>query len=158
MAKWLPTRTWKVFGREFSLNPGPFNQKEHMLITIVAGTTSSGTYSTDLFITQISPVFFNQTWAKSLVYQYLVTISMQMMGYGLAGLARACLVYPDFCIWPSNLAVIVLNRSLHESSGYSFKLFKIIFTRYRYFLTIFGLIIIWTMYLTLTSALANNVL
>jgi hypothetical protein len=149
MAKRLPTRSWKIFGREFTLNPGPFNQKEHILITIVAGTTSSGTYSTDLFIIQISPVFFNQSWARSPVYQYLVTISMQMMGYGLAGLARACLVYPDFCIWSSNLAVIVLNRSLHETSGYSFKLSNINVTRYRYFLTVFGLRIIWTMYLTL---------
>ena len=148
MAKWLPTRKFKIRNWEFTFNPGPFNQKEHMLITVVAGTTLGGTYSTDLFITQISPVFFNQSWARSLTYQYLVTISMQFLGYGLAGLARACLVYPDFCIWPSNLAVIVLNRSLHESTGYSFKLFNIVFTRYRYFLTILGIIIVWTMYLS----------
>ena len=98
----------------------------------------------DLFITQISPVFFDQSWARSLPYQYAVTISMQFIGYGLAGLARACLVYPDYCLWPTSLSVIVLNRTLHESSGYSFRLFKIVFTRYRYLVAIFSLTVIWT--------------
>src|SRR5437762_8840939 len=114
-----------------------------MLITILAGTTLSGTYTSDLFVTQISPVFFNQSWARSLTYQYTITISMQCIGYGLAGLVRSCLVYPDFCLWPGSLSVIVLNRSLHESDGYSFRFFRFVFTRYRYFLVLFGLIIIW---------------
>ena len=145
LAKWLPSRIFRIGKYEFTLNPGPFNQKEHMLITVLAGTTLGGTYSSDLFVTQISPVFFNQSWARSLTYQYVITISMQFLGYGLAGLARSCLVYPDFCLWPGSLSVIVLNRSLHESNGYTFKLLGFVFTRYRYFLAIFGLIIIWTM-------------
>lgn len=145
MAKWLPSRSFRIRNYEFSLNPGPFSQKEHMLITIMSGLTLSGTYSTYIFVSQISPVFFNQGWARNLVYQYLLTISMQFLGYGLAGLLRECLVYPDFCIWPSSLAVIVLNRSLHERSGYSFQLFRFVFTRYRYLLTVFGIYFIWTM-------------
>lgn len=32
----LPRHKFRLFGREFSLNPGPFNRKEHMLITIMA--------------------------------------------------------------------------------------------------------------------------
>jgi hypothetical protein len=39
MAKVLPKRTFKVFGYEFSLNPGPFNKKEHTLIVIMANVT-----------------------------------------------------------------------------------------------------------------------
>lgn len=146
MAKWLPSRVFQFRQFQFTLNPGPFNQKEHMLITVVAGTTLSGTYTSDIFVTQISPVFFDQSWARSLTYQYLITISMQCIGYGIAGLARASLVYPDYCIWPSTLAVIVFNRSLHESSGYSFKLFGRAWTRYRYFLLIFCLTMVWTVY------------
>ena len=145
LARFLPTRTFHFRHFEFSFNPGPFNQKEHMLITVLAGTTLSGTFTSYIFMTQISPVFFDQSWARSLPYQYAVTISMQFIGYGLAGLARACLVYPDYCLWPSSLSVIVLNRTLHESSGYTFRLFKIVFTRYRYLLVIFTLSVIWTM-------------
>lgn len=145
MAKLLPSKSFQFLGYQVPLNPGPFNQKEHMLITVLAGTTLGGTYSSTLFVTQISPVFYNQSWARSLTYQYLLTISTQCLGYGLAGLARSSLVYPDFCIWPSSLSTIVLNRSLHETNGYSFRLFNFVFTRYRYFLVLFSLMVIWTM-------------
>ncbi|GKA09044.1 oligopeptide transporter 4-like protein [Tanacetum coccineum] len=39
MAKLLPTTKFSIPGcgsRKFSLNPGPFNMKEHVLITIFA--------------------------------------------------------------------------------------------------------------------------
>lgn len=36
MAKTLPTREYKIFRWSFSLNPGPFNMKEHVIITIFA--------------------------------------------------------------------------------------------------------------------------
>ena len=146
LAKWMPTRTFRVKGFKFTFNPGPFNQKEHLLITILASVALKGTFSTDIFVTQISPVFFNQTWGKNLMYQYFITISMQCLGYGLAGLVRSCLVYPDFCLWPGILPTIVLNRSLHESSGYPFRLFGWVFTRYRYFLGLLVLYFIWFMY------------
>ena len=36
MAKTLPTKDYRIFGWSFSLNPGPFNMKEHVIITIFA--------------------------------------------------------------------------------------------------------------------------
>lgn len=36
MAATLPTTEYSLFGRRFSLNPGPFNMKEHVIITIFA--------------------------------------------------------------------------------------------------------------------------
>lgn len=39
LAATLPIRSWKLGGYEFSLNPGPFNIKEHALIYILAGIT-----------------------------------------------------------------------------------------------------------------------
>ena len=32
----MPEKAFRLFGREHSFNPGKFNQKEHMLITIMA--------------------------------------------------------------------------------------------------------------------------
>ena len=73
---------------------------------------------------------------------------MQCMGYGLAGLARSCVVFPDYCIWPSTLATIVLNRSLHEkSSGVEFRFLRVIFNRYRYFLALTAAYIIWHLFI-----------
>jgi hypothetical protein len=42
MAKILPKREWNVFGYRFSLNPGPFNKKEHAIIVIMANVTFGG--------------------------------------------------------------------------------------------------------------------
>ena len=36
MASTLPRREFKILGRGFSLNPGPFNIKEHVIITVFA--------------------------------------------------------------------------------------------------------------------------
>ncbi|KAG8893308.1 hypothetical protein FRC00_010713, partial [Tulasnella sp. 408] len=39
LEKILPIRMWTVAGYEFSLNPGPFNIKEHTLIYMLGGLT-----------------------------------------------------------------------------------------------------------------------
>ncbi|KAH9311910.1 hypothetical protein KI387_026945, partial [Taxus chinensis] len=41
MAATLPTWKMQFFGWEYSLNPGPFNMKEHVLITIFASNAVS---------------------------------------------------------------------------------------------------------------------
>jgi len=41
MARWLPKRTYTTFGYQWSLNPGPWNAKEHALIVVVSITKAS---------------------------------------------------------------------------------------------------------------------
>jgi hypothetical protein len=53
----LPDRSYKVFGREFSLNPGKFNKKEHMLITIMAAVSFGSSYTTYIVPTQAMPFY-----------------------------------------------------------------------------------------------------
>jgi len=47
MAATLPTKIWRFPGTNwhFTLNPGPFNMKEHVLITIFASAGSAGVYA-----------------------------------------------------------------------------------------------------------------
>jgi hypothetical protein len=35
-ARWMPNWGFTLFGNRFSLNPGPFNMKEHTLIVVCA--------------------------------------------------------------------------------------------------------------------------
>ena len=157
-ARFLPTRTFRVFGYNFSLNPGPFNQKEHMLITCMANVGVNGVYASHIFEIQILEPFFNQSWARNRAYQYCIALSMQCMGYGLAGIARSCLVFPDYCIWPHNLATINLNRSLHEKrSGMQFRFLGIVFSRYRYFLVLTGLYFVWHLYILPIARLSSRI-
>jgi hypothetical protein len=41
MAMYMPKRKYRTFGMEWSFNPGPFNKKEHTLITIMSNVSYS---------------------------------------------------------------------------------------------------------------------
>ncbi|KAG9081544.1 hypothetical protein FS749_007583 [Ceratobasidium sp. UAMH 11750] len=103
-ARWVPNKTINLFGYKLLLNPGPFNKKEHMLITIMANVSFNVGYSGYVIVVQRVPTFFNQDWAKQFGYQITLSLSFQLIGYGLAGLSRRFLVYPTAAIWPRNLA------------------------------------------------------
>lgn len=105
-------------GKRLELNPGPFGIKEHMLITIMANVSFGSQYTSDIYFVQILPMYFNQAWAKSYGYQVCTTMSVQLMGYGLAGLTRRFLVYPASCIWPANMGTIALNRAFHNEKNF----------------------------------------
>ncbi|KAJ7895019.1 OPT-domain-containing protein [Mycena leptocephala] len=112
--EFLPSTQFDTFGYTWSLNPGPFNPKEHMLITIMANVGFFAPYTNDIVWVQYLPLYFNQGWALSFGYQILVALSTNLIGYGLAGLTRRFLVYPAHAIWPGNLAIIALNRAFHS--------------------------------------------
>jgi hypothetical protein len=50
MAAILPRHKFNVFGWRFTLNPGPFNRKEHMLITIMANCAISTPYMGNIIL------------------------------------------------------------------------------------------------------------
>ncbi|XP_072958440.1 oligopeptide transporter 7-like [Typha angustifolia] len=95
---------------QFTLNPGPFNVKEHVLITIFASSGAGNVYA--VHIVSAVKVFYkkNMTFFISLV----VIITTQVLGYGWAGLFRKYLVEPAAMWWPYNLVQVSLFRALHE--------------------------------------------
>ncbi|KAK4705116.1 hypothetical protein P7C70_g1089, partial [Phenoliferia sp. Uapishka_3] len=92
----------------------------------------NGVYSTDIIFVQRLPQYFNQT---QIGYQILMTLATQMLGFGVAGLARRFLVYPPSMIWPSNLATIALNKSFHDMTNKPANGWTI--TRIRFFTYVF---------------------
>lgn len=57
-ARWMPDIGFKAFGRRISLNPDRnFNQKEHMLATIMANTGFSTPYTSNIILTQFLPQY-----------------------------------------------------------------------------------------------------
>ncbi|KAJ6505760.1 OPT-domain-containing protein [Mycena vitilis] len=117
LMEFLPNTEFDTFGYTWSLNPGPFNPKEHMLITIMANVGFVAPYTSDIVWVQYLPLYFNQSWAIGFGYQILVALSTNLIGYGLAGLTRRFLVYPAHAIWPGNLATIALNRAFHADGA-----------------------------------------
>lgn len=97
----------------FSLNPGPFNVKEHCLITVMANVVAGGAYATDIIAAQRT--FYLQQW--SVAYQLLLVISTQTIGFSLAGICRRFLVWPSSMIWPAILVNTALFNTLHSKYG-----------------------------------------
>ncbi|PIM98023.1 Sexual differentiation process protein ISP4 [Handroanthus impetiginosus] len=112
MARVLPTRkfTVPVINWSFSLNPGPFNLKEHVLITIFASCGSSGVYAVSI-ITIVKAFYHRQLHP---VAAWLLAQTTQMLGYGWAGLFRKILVDSPYMWWPENMIAVSLFRALHE--------------------------------------------
>ena len=117
LEKTLPDKGITVFGVRHSLNPGPFNKKEHMLVTIMSNVAKSTPYTNYIVWIQVLPQYFDQPWAISIVYQLLIALSTNFIGYGLAGLCRRFLVYPAYCVWPSSLVTIALNSAFHDQAS-----------------------------------------
>ncbi|KAK3387931.1 OPT oligopeptide transporter protein-domain-containing protein [Podospora didyma] len=144
----LPDVGFTMFGVRHSLNPGPFNRKEHMLITIMSNVAKSTPYTNYIVWIQYLPQYFNQSWAINIGYQLLIALSTNFIGYGLAGLCRRFLVYPAYCVWPSSLVTIALNSAFHDVSTETAVVpgpFKSIWriSRLKYFCWAFGLMFVY---------------
>jgi hypothetical protein len=87
----MPDREFTTLGWAWTLNPGPFNIKEHSIIGVMASVSFSVAYSTDIILAQF--VFYKQNFG--IWFQLLLTISTQSLGYGIAGTMRKFLGKPS---------------------------------------------------------------
>ncbi|KAL0289883.1 UNVERIFIED_CONTAM: Oligopeptide transporter 4 [Sesamum radiatum] len=100
MANVLPTTKFRLPGfgaREFSLNPGPFNMKEHVLISIFAnaGSAFGGGSAYAVGIVDIIKAFYKRN--ISFLASWILVITTQVLGYGWAGILRKYVVEPAEC-------------------------------------------------------------
>lgn len=93
------------------MNPGPFNVKEHTVITVMAKVVELGAYATDLVLSQ--ELFYGQNFGYG--YEVMVCLSTQLIGFGIAGLFKRFLVWPSSMIWPGAIVNAALFNTLHKS-------------------------------------------
>ncbi|PKI65711.1 hypothetical protein CRG98_013900 [Punica granatum] len=114
MAAVLPTTKFRLPGfgdrGEFSFNPGPFNMKEHVLISIFAnaGAAFGSGSAYAVSIVNIIKAFYGRS--ISFFAGWLLIITTQVLGYGWAGLLRKYVVEPAHMWWPSTLVQVSLFR------------------------------------------------
>ncbi|KAF9966819.1 hypothetical protein BGZ73_000833, partial [Actinomortierella ambigua] len=92
------------------MNPGPFNIKEHVLISLTANVCAVPAYAVD--ITVIQKVWYKEDFG--FLANFLLVLCTQMVGYGMAGVLRRYLVYPSAMVWPANLVNVALLNTLHK--------------------------------------------
>ncbi|XP_068668348.1 oligopeptide transporter 3-like [Aristolochia californica] len=129
MAATLPTRDFQFLRWKFSLNPGPFNMKEHVIITIFAncGVSYGGGDAYSIGAITVMKGYYKQS--LSFLCGIFIVLTTQILGYGWAGMLRRYLVEPAEMWWPANLAQVSLFRALHEKDSRSKG-----FTRMQFFL------------------------
>jgi hypothetical protein len=113
LARVLPTKSWTVFGQSFTLNPGPFNQKEHTLIAIlcIAPTGfNSGMLATFVWTAMVK--YFHIPVSAG--YRFMFLFTTQSLSLGLSYMFGKILVEPSYCIWPSALPTCTLLTSMHD--------------------------------------------
>ncbi|KAL3521684.1 hypothetical protein ACH5RR_019833 [Cinchona calisaya] len=93
----------------FTLNPGPFNVKEHVLITILANAGAGAVYATHI----LSSVKLYYKRELDFIPSFILMITTQVLGFGWAGIFRKQLVEAAEMWWPSNLIQVSLFRALH---------------------------------------------
>jgi len=111
---------------ELSLNPGPWNIKEHVLVFIMANVAVGPPYALNAIV--VGEVYYN--FNLGYWFNLVLVLGTQLTGFGLAGLCRRFLVWPASMVWPQNLVACTLLNTLHaeddEGAGG--------ITRYRFFM------------------------
>ncbi|KAK4722565.1 hypothetical protein R3W88_012798 [Solanum pinnatisectum] len=117
MARVLPKRNFTIKSWEFSLNPGPFKVKEHVLISIFANAGSAfgngPAYAVGI-VDIIKPFYFRNI---TFLAGWILVVATQVLGYGWAGIMRMYVVDPAEMWWPSSLVQVSLFRALHDKEG-----------------------------------------
>ncbi|KAJ4305363.1 hypothetical protein N0V90_000894 [Kalmusia sp. IMI 367209] len=103
---------WKTRCRLW-LAQGRWNLKEHCCVYISSNVSFGFAFATDVIVEQTK--FYQQD--LGVVYQILLTLSTQILGYALAGLTRQYLVRPSGMIWPGTLVPATMFTALHKDEN-----------------------------------------
>jgi hypothetical protein len=87
MAKVLPTHVFNTFGLKWTLNPGPFNKKEHTLVTIMANVSFGGGAAYSTYTIEAMMGFYKINWGVG--FALCFTLVTQLVGLGLAGVRNS---------------------------------------------------------------------
>lgn len=131
LEKILPDWGFTLFGTRHLLNPGPWNMKEQMFLTIVFNVALGGIYVTSNIYVQKLEIFYNQKWV-SWGYQVLLGLSTQTLGLSFAGILRKVCIYPTRAMWPTLLPTLALNQALLKPE-HKEKINGWTISRYRFF-------------------------
>ena len=115
-------------GARFSLNPGPWNIKEHVLVFIMTNVSVGPAYA----INAVVVAEFYYHIHLGFWFSVVLILATQLTGFGLAGLCRRFLVWPASMVWPQNLVTCTLLNTLHAEEDSNAGI-----SRFRYFMYVF---------------------
>jgi hypothetical protein len=106
LPKWMPG---PLSGKQWSLNPCPFNVKEHALIVIMANVGVTQAYGLHLIVA--GQLFYGKAFGFG--FGFLLILCSQLLGFSVAGLTRRFVITPASMIWPEALVVSANLNAFH---------------------------------------------
>ena len=119
------------------LAQGRWNEKEHACVYISSNVSFGFAFATDVIVEQHK--FYKQE--VPIIYQLLLTISTQVLGYAFAGLTRRYLVRPAAMIWPGTLMSTAMFTTMHKNENHKANGWSI--SRYRFFVFVWAGAFAW---------------
>lgn len=113
-ARILPKEAISIGKYSLSLNPGPFNIKEHALIGIAVSTAASAAYA--IIVLSVMDLYLHLR--INTLGSLLLILTTQCVGYDMAGMLRNYLVYPAVMVWWPNLIQVVLYNAIHNTDEF----------------------------------------
>ncbi|KAJ4990891.1 OPT small oligopeptide transporter [Stagonosporopsis vannaccii] len=135
----IPEWTLSIFGWKLELNPGPFNQKENILIYIMANLSFLTRLSADVLTEQRIFFGYETGWG----FELMITLATILYGFSIAGICKAIVVDPSSMLWPGVFANTALNHALHSPEAESESLNGFRMSRYTFFLSAFSISFCW---------------
>lgn len=102
----LPGTKWS-----FSLNPGPWSIKEHVLVTLTAA--SGATYNLGFYPICVAELFYGESMHPAVAIFFMYSIVW--IGYAFAAIARSMLLYDPNYIWPQALMQSTLFETFRKT-------------------------------------------
>lgn len=108
-AKYMPCWGFNLRGRRIALNiETPWTDKEQMFATLLFAICM-GTFYTHYNILTLKVYYHDNV---SFGYQFWLSLCVQFIGFGFAGILRRFVVYPTRAVWPTSMSTIALNKAL----------------------------------------------
>ncbi|KAG9008885.1 hypothetical protein FRB90_008678 [Tulasnella sp. 427] len=105
---WIPL----VGDHSICLNPGPFNIKEHGLISMMANLCANPSYGLTVVLTARNR--YNLTLGPG--FSFCLYTSILILPFSFGWFTRRLFVYPSSKIWPTNLVLSAMLNTLHAGS------------------------------------------
>lgn len=132
-----PERYGKKSKLRLWLAQGRWNEKEHACVYISSNVSFGFAFATDVIVEQYK--FYNQE--TPIMYQILLTISTQCLGYAFAGLTRRFLVRPAAMIWPGTLMSTAMFSAMHKNENKPADGWRV--SRYKFFVYVWAGAFLW---------------
>ncbi|KAJ5152829.1 uncharacterized protein N7482_009307 [Penicillium canariense] len=129
-----PTRFTRI---RLWLGQGRWNEKEHACVYISSNVSFGFAFATDVIVEQHK--FYQQE--VPILYQLLLIISTQVLGYAFAGLTRRFLVRPSAMIWPGTLMSTAMFSTMHKTANKKANGWSI--SRYKFFILVWVGAFLW---------------